>query len=71
MFPIEKYKIYSILSIINSKNGLNDLAQKYADLANQNADKKTSGLRHHKHLGIVEKRDSILDKLVGRFKNSG
>lgn len=63
-FPIEKYKVNSILSIINTNKGRQEQAQKYADIAEQFATAETSGLRYHKYLGIVKERDSWLDKLV-------
>jgi tetratricopeptide (TPR) repeat protein len=66
MFPIEKYKAFSILSIINNYKGDKDKAEDYAALADKNATAETSGLRYHKHLGIVTKRDSLLDRLVKR-----
>ena len=63
-FPIEKYKVNSILSIINANNGRQEQAKKYADIAEQFATAETSGLRYHKYLGIVKERDTWLDKLV-------
>jgi hypothetical protein len=66
LFPIEKYKGYSILSIIsNHKHNIPE-AEHYKVLAEQNANKDTSGLRYHKYLGIVKDRDTWLDKLVNR-----
>jgi tetratricopeptide (TPR) repeat protein len=66
LFPIEKYKVNSILSIINKHNGKQDEAAYYAELAEQNANTETSGLRYHKNLGVVTERKTWLDKLVGR-----
>lgn len=66
LFPIVKYKGYSILSIINSHRHNAQQAEHYEALAEQNATKETSGLRYHKYLGIVKDRDSWLDKLVKR-----
>ena len=66
LFPIEKYKGYSILSIINSYRHNIEQAEYFAALAEQNANKETSGLRYHKYLGVVKERDSWLDKLVKR-----
>ena len=63
-FPIEKYKVNSILSIINANKDRQEQAQKYADLAEQFATAETSGFRYHKYLGIVKERDSWLDTLV-------
>jgi len=53
LFPIEKYKGYSILSIINNYKHNTELAAHFEALAEQNANKETSGLRYHKYLGIV------------------
>jgi len=66
LFPIEKYKGYSILSIINNYKHNTELAAHFEALAEQNANKETSGLRYHKYLGIVKERNSWLDKLVQR-----
>ncbi len=66
LFPIEKYKAASILSIIYKKEQLDNLALKYSEIAEQHANKETSGLRYHSDLGIVTKRLSWLDKLVKR-----
>jgi tetratricopeptide (TPR) repeat protein len=66
MFPIEKYKAFSILSIISNFKGDKEKATEYAALADKNASAETSGLRYHKYLGIITKRDSLLDKLVKR-----
>ena len=65
-FPIEKYKTSSILSIIYQRENRTELADKYANIAEQNANKETSGLRYHKYLGIVNERTNWLDKLVNR-----
>ncbi|MFD0750054.1 hypothetical protein ACFQZS_07875 [Mucilaginibacter calamicampi] len=64
LFPIEKYKGYSILSIIYSHRKDFETAAYFEALAEQNASAETSGLRYHKYLGIVKDRDSWLDKLV-------
>jgi len=66
IFPIQKYKISSILSIIYKHNGEIELAKKFKEIADENANSETSGLRYHKYLGIVEKRIGWLDKLVKR-----
>jgi hypothetical protein len=66
LFPVTKYKSYSILSIINNYRDRGDQARMYADLADQNANAETSGLRYHKYLGVAKDRDSWLDKLVKR-----
>lgn len=66
LFPVEKYKAYSILSIINYFEGNDAKAKQYALMADENANSETSGLSYHKHLGVVEKRNSWLDRLVKR-----
>jgi len=65
LFPVAKYKMCSILSIINHEKDNLVKAKYYHDLAEENANAETSGLRYHKHLGIVVKRDSWLDKMMG------
>ena len=64
MFPIEKYKVNSLLSIINNHNNRGDEAIRFAELAEQSANAETSGLRYHQSLGIVKDRDTWLDKQV-------
>ncbi|MES2447122.1 MAG: hypothetical protein V4546_08065 [Bacteroidota bacterium] len=64
MFPIEKYKVNSILSILNRVKGHQAEARQYADLAEQFATADTSGIRYHKYLGVVQERDNWLDNLV-------
>ena len=64
LFPTEKYKVNSILSIINKYKGRQEQAKYFADLAEQSANSDTSGLRYHKYLGVVTGRDIWLDKLV-------
>lgn len=64
-FPIVKYKVYSILSIINKQNQNLEQAKEYTVLTEQYANEQTSGLRYHKYLGLVKKRDNWLDQLVG------
>ena len=66
IFPLEKYKAFSILSIISNLKGDKEKADHFAVLADKNASAETSGLRYHKQLGIVNERDSLLDKLVRR-----
>ena len=66
IFPIEKYKAFSILSIINNYKGDKKKAEEYAILADKNANAETSGLRYHKLLGVVTERDSLLDRLMKR-----
>lgn len=66
LFPVTKYKSYSILSVINNYKNKPEQSRKYADLADQNASAETSGLRYHKYLGVVKERDSWLDRLIKR-----
>jgi tetratricopeptide (TPR) repeat protein len=63
-FQIEKYKVNSLLSIINRHKNRHEEANRFAELAEQCANAKTSGLRYHKNLGVVKDRDSWLDKHV-------
>ncbi|MEQ8364379.1 MAG: hypothetical protein RH948_16005 [Cyclobacteriaceae bacterium] len=64
LFPIEKYRGYSILSIINKRTGKNELSDHFRELAEQNANSETSGLRYHQNLGTVKKRDTWLDRIL-------
>lgn len=64
VFPIQKYKVNSLLSIINQGKGQFEKAKKYAELAEASATAETSGLRYHKYLGVVNNRLNWLDHLV-------
>lgn len=64
LFNIDKYKVFSMLSIINNYNSKIDIAKNYALLANENAQAENSGLRYHKYLGVVLEQDDSLDKLL-------
>nr|WP_199001721.1 tetratricopeptide repeat protein [Flavobacterium sp. ASV13] len=64
LFPIEKYKVNSIMSIINKDKNRPDKAKHYAELAEKNATAEISELRYHKNLGVVKERENWLDKLV-------
>jgi tetratricopeptide (TPR) repeat protein len=64
LFPIDKYKINSILSIISKQKNEPEKARHYAELAEQNANAEISGLRYHKYLGVVKERIEWLDTLV-------
>lgn len=65
-FNNEKYIVYSILSIINKENGNNKIAKEYAEIAEQSANLESSGFTYHKKLGIVTRRNSILDEKVNK-----
>lgn len=67
LFPIDKYKVFSILAILNYHNSKKELAKEYAKLANENAQAETSGLRYHKQLGVVSERDDFLDQIINKF----
>jgi tetratricopeptide (TPR) repeat protein len=67
LFPIEKYKGYSILSIISKYKKNKAQAKQFAALADENANAKTSGLRYHKYLGVVKFRESWLDKILKKM----
>lgn len=64
IFPVLRYKTYSILSVINSYKNNTEQARHFAELADKNANEETSGLRYHKYLGVVKDRDSWLDNLI-------
>lgn len=67
LFPIDKYKVFSILAILNYHNSKKELAKEYAKLANENAQAETSGLRYHTQLGVVSERDDFLDQIINKF----
>lgn len=67
LFPIEKYKVFSILAILNHYNSKKEIAKEYAELANENAQAETSGLRYHKYLGIVSDRDEFFDDYISKL----
>lgn len=64
VFPVDKYKVNSILSIINKHKNNADKAVFYAKLAEESASVETSGLTYHKFLGVVTEREKWLDKIV-------
>ena len=64
VFPIQKYKRYIILAIIDKYRGNDAEAQEYMVLAKQNASADTSGFRYHKTLGLVKETDKWLEKLL-------
>ena len=66
IFPLEKYEIASVLSDIYSYKNNENMAIKYANIAEDNANQETSGLVYHKYLGIVKNRIGWLDKLTKR-----
>jgi len=70
LFPNEKYIAFSLLAIINFYNSKAEIGKKYAEMANENANAETSGLRYHKYLGIVLERDSLIDKVTKSFLKS-
>ncbi|MBL0737141.1 hypothetical protein JI750_09615 [Flavobacterium sp. GN10] len=70
LFPNEKYIAFSLLAIINFYNSKVEIAKKYVEMANENANAETSGLSYHKYLGIVSERDSLLDKITKSFLKS-
>nr|WP_299339863.1 hypothetical protein [Allomuricauda sp.] len=67
-FPNQKYLSFSLLSFLNANRGFTELAEEYYELAELNASAKTSGFRYHKDLGLVKKRDVVLDKIVKEEK---
>ena len=64
IFPVLKYKTYSILSVISDQRDNRQQAKHFAELADKNANEETSGLRYHKYLGVVKDRDNWLDNLI-------
>ncbi len=67
LFPVEKYKVFSLLAVINKHFGKTEKVKYYENLVEQNANSETSGLRYHKYLGVVKERDSWLDRLIKKM----
>jgi tetratricopeptide (TPR) repeat protein len=67
-FPIQKYKINAILSIIYKHKNELEKANDYKAMAEEAANAEFSDFRWHKKLGLVEKRNKILDKLMKSVK---
>jgi len=70
LFPIDKYKTYSILSIISTQKGNEAEAERFKKLAEENANQMNNGIRYHQFLGLVKLRDSVLDKLTGKGESA-
>jgi tetratricopeptide (TPR) repeat protein len=68
IFPIEKYKVYTILTALNLYKKDTEKARQFQLLADENANAQTSGLRYHKYLGVVKQRDSILEDIINQLK---
>jgi tetratricopeptide (TPR) repeat protein len=65
-FPIYKYKIYAILSIINKTKGDNESAERFATLAKEHAAATTSGFRYHPTVGVVTELDNDLEERLDK-----
>ncbi|MFT3796521.1 tetratricopeptide repeat protein [Flavobacterium sp.] len=63
VFPIEKFKVNFILSVMYEFQGINNLAQIHAELAEKNASEETSGFTYHKKLGILQDKETWLKKV--------
>jgi lipopolysaccharide biosynthesis regulator YciM len=68
IFSIEKYKVYTILTVLNLYKKDTEKAKQFQILADENANAQTSGLRYHKYLGVLKQRDSILENIIDRLK---
>lgn len=66
IFPAELYTIVSVLSVISSHKGDIENAKYYAEVAEGSATAKTNTLWNprKKSYGLVEQRNTRLDKLV-------
>lgn len=66
IFPAQWYTIASVLSVISASNGDNETAKYYADIAERNAMMNSNTLWNpkKKSLGLVEKRNDLLDRKV-------
>ncbi|MBU3661133.1 MAG: hypothetical protein FGM14_14765 [Flavobacteriales bacterium] len=66
LFPLHKYKVFSLLAIIYNEKAEIGLAERFALEAEKFANAETSRLRYHKHLGIVNERIEWLDELINK-----
>jgi tetratricopeptide (TPR) repeat protein len=65
IFPIHFYKIYIILAILNRINGNNNKSIEYLNLSKEYSNMETSGLRYHKYLGLVKKKNKLFfEKII-------
>lgn len=64
--PVQKYMMYSMLSVISEYKGNFEQAKLYADLADENAESETNTLWNPQKnkIGVVKERITWLDKLV-------
>lgn len=67
-FPVENYIMYSVMAVIAEYKRDFVQAQNYAEIAEKYATTQTNSLWNpkKKKIGVVKKRKSWLDKLVGR-----
>ncbi len=63
-FPIEKYKVHSVLAIIAHEDGNPTTAKAHAEQAEAAVAALNSGFANHRDLGLVTQRDRKLDQLV-------
>jgi len=66
IFPLVKYKVYAILAFLNNEKKNFEKAKAYKNLAIENSNKETSGLRYHKYLGIVKTKEKWISKLLNK-----
>jgi tetratricopeptide (TPR) repeat protein len=63
-FPRDKYVKNAILAVIYKQRNNMEKANYYKALAEEAANDENSGFRWHKKLGLVNKRNKLLDKLM-------
>jgi len=61
-FPVYKYKMYALLSIISQTKGDKEMAEQFAILADKRAAAETSGFRYHPTAGVFTESDMELDE---------
>ena len=64
IFPIEIYRSNAILAVIYNYFGDKEKACDYRKLAREAASMKKNALRHNSDIGLVEKRDTFLEKAM-------
>ena len=61
LFPIEEYRLATVLAFLADECGDSHSARNYASVALNAAAKEDSGLRYHAKLGLVAQQDAAIE----------
>lgn len=67
IFPVQVYRYASAKALILARTGREGEARPFAELALAASQRKTSGLRYHPGLGLVEKPDHQIQEELNRL----